>query len=107
MATIRLNSKLPVEIEVVESYMIFNDESNYDLNDTIYDFFFQGRQPVGYTSGDLTAGTIWYDFTTAATVGSMTGLVTDKPFNEVTFADMLGVLEGGTTLVIQFRLTNG
>lgn len=101
------NSKLPVEIEVVESYMIFNDESNYDLNDTIYDFFFQGRQPVGYTSGDLTAGTIWYDFTTAATVGSMTGLVTDKPFNEVTFADMLGVLEGGTTLVIQFRLTNG
>ena len=101
------NSKLPVEIGVVESYMVFNDESNYDLNDTIYDFFFQGRQPVGYTSGDLTAGTIWYDFTTAATVGSMTGLVTDKPFNEVTFADMLGVLEGGTTLAIQFRLTNG
>lgn len=97
----------PVKIEVVESYMVFNDESNYDLNDTIYDFFFQGRQPVGYTSGDLTAGTIWYDFTTATSVGSMTGLVTDKPFNEVTFADMLGVLEGGTTLVIQFRLTNG
>ena len=97
----------PVKIEVVESYMVFNDESNYDLNDTIYDFFFQGRQPVGYISGDLTAGTIWYDFTTATSVGSMTGLVTDKPFNEVTFADMLGVLEGGTTLVIQFRLTNG
>lgn len=101
------NSKLPVEIGVVESYITFNDEEDYDLNDTIYDFFFKGRQPVGLTSGDLTDGSIWYDFTTAATVGSMTGLVTDKPFNEVTFADMLGVLEGGTTLAIQFRLTNG
>lgn len=99
------NSKLPVEIEVVESYITFDDKEDYDLNDTLYDFFFKGRQPVGYTSGDLTAGTIWYDVTTAAE--SLTGLVTDKPFNEVTFADMLGVLEGGTTLVIQFRLTNG
>ena len=92
-----------VQFDVVESYITFNDEEDYDLNDTIYDFFFKGRQPVGLTSGDLTDGSIWYDFTTATSIGNMTQLVTDKPFNEVTFADMLEQLESGSTMVILFR----
>lgn len=92
-----------VEFAEFDDYITFDDSTDIDLNDTLYDFYFKGKQPTG-TSGDLMNGNIYYSNSTAAS--QMTLLMTAKSFKEVTFADILGMFKSGDiTCVIEFRLS--
>lgn len=92
-----------VKFAEFDDYITFDDSTDIDLNDTLYDFYFKGKQPTG-TSGDLMNGNIYYSNSTAAS--QMTLLMTAKSFKEVTFADILGMLKSGDiTCVIEFRLS--
>ena len=91
-----------VEITYQTNYITFDDSENYDLNDSLYTFFFQGKSPVILGSDSYTGEyTIYYAITSAGLDRDLIMYSTNEPGN-VTFADILALREGSQIITIVF-----
>lgn len=95
------NVKDYVAFDLIEPVITFDDKTNYDLNDTLAGFFFQGKDPVLISGSESSTGkyTIYFATTEEGFQGDLIMYSTNTPEN-VTFADILAAREDKSSQII-------